>query len=59
MEAKNMALLAEYILLKRDRLLEALKLHPEQMMSWSGHEGLSERQDSVAPGNDAGLRLSQ
>ena len=27
-----MALQAHYILLKRDRLLEALKAHPEQMM---------------------------
>ena len=59
MQAKNVALLAEYILLKRDCLLGALKLHPEQMMAWSGHQGLAERQDSVAPGDDAGLRLSQ
>lgn len=59
MDAKNMALLAEYILLKRDRLLEALKLYPEQMMSWSSHERLTERQDRAAPGNDAGSRLSQ
>ncbi|UDL89605.1 hypothetical protein LGH82_31930 [Mesorhizobium sp. PAMC28654] len=59
MDAKNMALLAEYILLKRDRLLEALKLYPEQMMSWSGHERLTERQGRAAPGDDAGSRLSQ
>jgi len=57
--AKNMALLAEYILLKRDRLLEALKLYPEQMMSWSGKERLTERQDGMAPGHDAGSGLAQ
>jgi len=53
--AKNMALQAEFILLKRDCLLEALKVHPEQMMSWSGHERLTERQNSAAPGDDADL----
>ena len=30
-----MVLQARYILLKRDRLLEALKLCPEQMLVWS------------------------
>ncbi|MBZ9670303.1 hypothetical protein [Mesorhizobium sp. ES1-3] len=42
--AKNLALQAHYILLKRDRLLQALKLCPEQMMSWSRHERLTEAQ---------------
>ena len=59
MDAKNMALLADYILLKRDRLLEALKLYPEQMMSWSGKERLTERQDGASPGHDAGSGLAQ
>ncbi|RUW44345.1 hypothetical protein EOA36_31440, partial [Mesorhizobium sp. M8A.F.Ca.ET.021.01.1.1] len=45
--AKNMALQAHYILLKRDRLLEALKQCPEQMMSWSRHERLTEAQDGI------------
>ena len=47
--AKNMALQAEYILLKRDRLLEALKLYPEQMMVWSGHDRFTERPESALP----------
>lgn len=50
--AKSMALQARYILLKRDRLLEALKLYPEQMMSWSRHQRLTERQDSSSLGTD-------
>ncbi|MER9439098.1 MULTISPECIES: hypothetical protein [unclassified Mesorhizobium] len=31
--AKNMAVQAHYILLKHDRLLEALRLYPEQMLT--------------------------
>ncbi|TPM38231.1 hypothetical protein [Mesorhizobium sp. B2-3-4] len=52
--AKNMALQAHYILLKRDRLLEALKAYPEQMMSWSRHERMTEAQDSIAIGSEEG-----
>ncbi len=47
--AKNMALQAEYILLKRDRLLEALKLYPEQMMVWSGQDRFTERPENALP----------
>jgi len=50
--AKNMALQAGYILLKRDRVLEALRLHPEQMMSWSRHERLTEARASTSLGTD-------
>jgi hypothetical protein len=50
--AKSIALQARYILLKRERLLEALKLYPEQMMSWSRHQRLTERQDSTGLGTD-------
>lgn len=46
---KNMALQAEYILLKRDRLLEALKLYPEQMMVWSGRDRFTERSENALP----------
>jgi hypothetical protein len=48
---KNMELQAHYILLKRDRFLEALKLHPEQMMSWSGRDRLAQRSDDT-PADD-------
>ncbi|AZO12136.1 MULTISPECIES: hypothetical protein [unclassified Mesorhizobium] len=51
--AKNLVLQAAYILRKRDRLLEALKLHPEQMMAWSGASRLTERQDQPTLGSDA------
>jgi hypothetical protein len=44
-----MALQAEYILLKRDRLLEALKLYPEQMMIWSGADRFTERPENALP----------
>ena len=47
MAAKNLELQARYILLKRDRVLEALKLHPEQMMAWSAAPRLTERSDDV------------
>lgn len=50
--AKNMGLQARYILLKRDRLLEALKLYPEQMMTWSRRQRLTERPDSASLGTD-------
>lgn len=53
--AKNIELQAHYILLKRDRLFEALKLHPEQMMVWSGQDRLSERPDNAAPDDDTGM----
>lgn len=49
---KNMALQASYILLKRDRVLEALRLYPEQMMSWSRHERLTEAGASASLGTD-------
>ncbi|UCI09792.1 hypothetical protein [Mesorhizobium sp. B1-1-8] len=52
--AKNLGLQAGYILLKRDRILEALMLHPEQMMSWSGANRLTERPDESELGNDVG-----
>jgi hypothetical protein len=54
MAGKNLALQAYYILLKRDRFLEALKLHPEQMMSWSGAQRLTERSDDTMIHDDAG-----
>ncbi|WP_421912260.1 hypothetical protein [Mesorhizobium sp.] len=50
--AKNMALQAAYILLKRDALLRALKLYPEQMPSWSGLRRLTEDQDGSGIGTD-------
>lgn len=49
---KNIELQAHYILLKRDRLLEALRLYPEQMMVWSGQDRLSERPDNAGPDED-------
>src|SRR5262249_17470044 len=39
--AKNLVLQAKYMLLKRDHLLEMLKLYPDQIMSWSGAERLT------------------
>lgn len=51
MGPKNMELQAHYILLKRDRLLEALKDHPEQMMVWASHQRFTER-SGVAPADD-------
>jgi hypothetical protein len=54
MAPKNMELQAHYILLKRDRLLEALKLYPEQMMVWASHERLTGQSDSASVDNDAG-----
>ncbi|TGQ69797.1 hypothetical protein EN829_013550 [Mesorhizobium sp. M00.F.Ca.ET.186.01.1.1] len=52
--AKNMALQARYILLKRDRLLEALKLFPEQMLVWSRSQRLTHASGDVAVGDDVG-----
>ncbi|RWE41297.1 MAG: hypothetical protein EOS78_07365 [Mesorhizobium sp.] len=52
--AKNMALQAHYILLKRDRLLQALKQCPEQMMSWSRHERLTEARDDIGISEEGG-----
>lgn len=49
-----MAVQAHYILLKRDRLLEALKLYPEQMMTWSRRQWLTEAPDSTGIGTDEG-----
>ena len=54
--AKNMELQAHYILLKRDCVLAALELHPEQMMSWSDRDRLTERSDN-AVAKDAGTTL--
>lgn len=53
MAPKNMELQAHYILLKRDRLLEALRDHPEQMMVWASHGRFTERSGVVAINNDA------
>lgn len=52
--AKNMAVQAHYILLKRDRLLEALRLYPEQMLTWSRRQRLTEAQDGTGIGTDEG-----
>ena len=52
--SKNMAVQASYILLKRDRLLQALKDCPEQMMAWSRRQRLTEGQDSIGIGVDEG-----
>ncbi|WP_366014663.1 hypothetical protein [Mesorhizobium sp.] len=53
--AKNMTLQARYILLKRDRLFEALKLFPEQMLAWSSNQRLTEAWgDDVAAGGESG-----
>ncbi|PDQ18167.1 hypothetical protein CN311_26225 [Mesorhizobium sanjuanii] len=54
MGPKNMELQAHYILLKRDRLLEALKDHPEQMMVWASHQRFTERSGVAAAEDDAG-----
>ncbi|MER9654858.1 hypothetical protein NKJ26_15265 [Mesorhizobium sp. M0152] len=52
--AKNMVLLSRYILLKRDQLLEALKLYPEQLLVWSGRQRLTEfRSAGPATGGEA------
>lgn len=52
--AKDMVLQARYILLKRDRLLEALKLFPEQMLVWSGSRRMTEASDEALTGDDTG-----
>ncbi|WP_322415002.1 hypothetical protein [Mesorhizobium huakuii] len=52
--AKDMVLQARYILLKRDRLLEALRLFPEQMLIWSGSRRLTEASDNAMTGDDTG-----
>jgi len=52
--AKDMVLQARYILLKRDRLLEALKLFPEQMLIWSGSRRLTEASDHTMTADDTG-----
>ena len=53
MATKNLVLQAAYILSKRDRLLEALELQPEQMMAWSGASRLTELSDQPAVENGA------
>jgi len=54
MAAKNLEVQARYILLKRDRLLEAMKLHPEQMMVWAGAQRFTEQSgDTTDAGADA------
>lgn len=45
--AKNTVLQASYILLKRDCLLQALKHCPEQMMSWSRRQRLTEGRHGI------------
>ncbi|MGX5827667.1 hypothetical protein [Mesorhizobium sp. 43Arga] len=52
--AKDMVLQARYILLKRDRLLEALKLFPEQMLIWSSSRRLTEASNHAMTGDDTG-----
>jgi hypothetical protein len=52
--AKDMVLQARYILLKRDRLLEALKLFPEQMLLWSRSGRMTEASGDVTIGDDTG-----
>ena len=52
--AKDMVLQARYILLKRDRLLEALKLFPEQMLIWSGSRRMTDASDDALIGDDTG-----
>ncbi|WP_095202066.1 hypothetical protein [Mesorhizobium carmichaelinearum] len=52
--AKDMVMQARYILLKRDRLLEALKLFPEQMLIWSSSRRLTEASDHTMTGDDTG-----
>ncbi|QKD03066.1 hypothetical protein EB235_17455 [Mesorhizobium loti R88b] len=51
--AKDMVLQARYILLKRDQLLEALKLFPEQMLIWSRSGRLTEASDTMT-GDESG-----
>lgn len=53
MAAKNPVLQASYILLKRDRLFEALKLCPEQMMVWFNANRLAEDPKEPRAGNGA------
>ncbi|WP_296744376.1 hypothetical protein [Mesorhizobium sp.] len=53
MAAKNPVLQAGYILLKRDHLLEALKLCPEQMMVWFSANRLAEDPEEPPAGNGA------
>ncbi|RWC93363.1 MAG: hypothetical protein EOS32_22160 [Mesorhizobium sp.] len=55
MAAKNLEMQARYILLKRDRLLEAMKLYPEQMMVWAGAQRFTERSGDTT---DAGADIS-
>jgi len=50
--AKNLAVQAGYVLSKRDRMLETLKLCPEQMLAWSSAERLTEQPTEGAIGND-------
>ncbi|OBQ74590.1 hypothetical protein [Mesorhizobium erdmanii] len=52
--AKDMVLQARYILLKRDRLLEALKLFPEQMLTWSRNGRLTEASADPMTEDDPG-----
>ena len=52
--AKDMVLQARYILLKRDRLLEALKLFPEQMLLWSRSARMTEASGDVTIGDETG-----
>ena len=49
---KNLAVQAGYILSKRDRMLETLKLCPEQMMAWSSAVRLTERPTELAIGSE-------
>jgi hypothetical protein len=50
---KNLVLQAAYILNKRDRLLEALRLQPDQMMAWAGASRLTEQSDRPETENSA------
>jgi hypothetical protein len=48
--AKNLELQARFILLKRDRFLQALKLRPEQMVAWPASQRLTERSNKAVEG---------
>ncbi|TPN99792.1 hypothetical protein [Mesorhizobium sp. B1-1-5] len=52
MTGKNLVVQAGFILSKRDRMLETLKLCPEQMMAWSSAVRLTEQPAQAAIGND-------
>ncbi|MBZ9843127.1 hypothetical protein [Mesorhizobium sp. CA5] len=52
MTGKTLVVQAGFVLSKRDRMLETLKLCPEQMMAWSSAVRLTEQPAEAAIGND-------